>query len=234
MPTGKSGNTRIIRVMVKKMFKFKLFNEIREPKILCLGAHPDDIEIGCGGTILRILEEAPEAQFSWVVFSGNQKRREEALESSDLFLKNAKTKKINVEKFRESYFPFIGAQIKDYFEKLKTALSPDIIFTHSSNDLHQDHRLISNLTWNTFREHFILEYEIPKFDGDLGNPNFFVHLNESLVKRKIINLVDIFQTQKVKPWFDEETFKSILRIRGMESNSKSKYAEAFYCKKILI
>jgi LmbE family N-acetylglucosaminyl deacetylase len=219
--------------MVEKMLKFKLFGETREPKILCLGAHPDDIEIGCGGTILKILEEAPEAQFCWVVFSGTPKRREEAFQGSDFFLKNAKSKKIDVEQFRESYFPFIGVQIKDYFEKLKTALIPDMIFTHYSNDLHQDHRVISNLTWNTFRDHFILEYEIPKFDGDLGNPNFFVNLNKSFVERKINCLVDVFQTQKEKPWFDEETFRSILRIRGVESNSKTKYAEAFYCKKIL-
>ncbi len=215
------------------MLKFRFFGESQEPKILCLGAHPDDIEIGCGGTILRILEEAPEARFYWVVFSGNQKRREEALQSADLFLKEAKSKKIDVEQFRESYFPFIGAQIKDIFEKIKTEFSPDLIFTHYSNDAHQDHRLISNLTWNTFRDHFILEYEIPKYDGDLGNPNLYVCLSESHVKQKTNHILSIFQTQKVKPWFDEETFRSILRLRGVECNSPSRFAEAFYCHKIV-
>jgi LmbE family N-acetylglucosaminyl deacetylase len=215
------------------MLKFRFFGENPEPKILCLGAHPDDIEIGCGGTVLRIIEEVPRAQFYWIVFSGDKKRCKEAYRSSDCFLKEVPLKNVDVQEFRESYFPFIGAQIKDNFEKLKTVFSPDMIFTHYSNDAHQDHRIISELTWNTFRNHFILEYEIPKFEGDLGNPNVFVHLNESCVDRKINYLFEAFQTQKEKLWFDEDTFRSILRIRGVESNSKSRYAEAFYGKKIV-
>ena len=214
------------------MHKLKLLWNKPEPKILCLGAHPDDIEIGCGGTILRLIKEAPRAQIYWTIFSGNQQRSKEAQTSADHFLKEAHLKTIDIKDFRESYFPFIGNQIKDYFEKLKTTLTPDIIFTHYANDLHQDHSTISKLTWNSFRNHLILEYEIPKFDGDLGNPNFFVHLNDYQVKKKINFLCTTFKTQKEKTWFDEETFRSILRIRGIESNSQSKYAEAFYCRKM--
>ena len=218
----------------EKVLKVKVFSEIPKLKILCLGAHPDDIEIGCGGTILRVIKEAPDALFRWVVFSGNQQRREEATQSADLFLKEAKSKKTIVKEFKESYFPFIGDQIKDTFEELKNDFSPDLIFTHYSNDAHQDHRLISNLTWNTFRNNLIFEYEIPKYDGDLGNPNFYVYLSESQVALKTNNICRIFQTQRKKQWFDEETFRSILRLRGVESNSPSKFAEAFYCRKISI
>jgi LmbE family N-acetylglucosaminyl deacetylase len=219
---------------VKKVLRLRFFGENPEPKILCLGAHPDDIEIGCGGTVLRFVEEIPNAQFYWVVFSGNQKRREEACQSADFFLKNAKSRKIVVKQFRESYFPFIGAQIKDCFEMLKTEFSPDLIFTHYSNDAHQDHRLISNLTWNTFRDHFILEYEIPKYEGDMGNPNLHVRLTEYHATQKTSHICSIFQTQKEKPWFDEETFRSILRLRGVQCNSPSRFAEAFYCSKIVL
>ena len=216
------------------MLKVRFF-EAKNQKlnILCLGAHPDDIEIGCGATILRLTREMPGAQFYWTVFSGNEKRGKEACDSANLFLKNVNAKKIDVQAFRESYFPFIGAKIKDYFEKLKNDFSPDLVFTHYTNDAHQDHRLISNLTWNTFRDHVILEYEIPKYDGDLGTPNLFVHLNESDVRRKIGYILSTFRTQEEKQWFTEETFKSILRIRGVESNSQSKYAEGFYCRKIV-
>jgi LmbE family N-acetylglucosaminyl deacetylase len=217
----------------KSMLKVRFFDENQKLSILCLGAHPDDIEIGCGGTILRLIEEVPGAQFYWAVFSGDEERGKEAYESAKVFLKKVKAKKIDVQDFRESYFPFIGAKIKDYFEKLKNIFSPDIVFTHYANDAHQDHRLISNLTWNTFRHHFILEYEVPKYDGDLGTPNLYVHLNESDVRRKAKYIFDIFRTQKEKEWFTEETFRSILRIRGVESNSPSKYAEAFYCRKVV-
>jgi LmbE family N-acetylglucosaminyl deacetylase len=215
------------------MLKVRFFEGNQKPNILCLGAHPDDIEIGCGGTILRLIEEVPGAQFYWAVFSGDEKRGEEACESAKVFLKKVKAKKIDVQDFRESYFPFVGDKIKDYFEKLRKEFSPDIVFTHYRDDAHQDHRVISDLTWNTFRNHFIFEYEVPKYDGDLATPNWYVLLEESHVKRKINNLLEIFQTQRQKTWFDEETFRSILRIRGVESNSPSKYAEAFYCRKIV-
>lgn len=216
------------------MLKLQFFGDDTKPRILCLGAHPDDIEIGCGGTILKLTKEFPEAQFCWVVFSGDMKRAEEAYQGADFFLSDIVSKVIHVQDFRESYFPFVGAQIKDYFEKLKEELSPHLVFTHCSNDAHQDHQLISKLTWNTFRHNLILEYEIPKYDGDLGVPNLYVHLNEPVVQRKISGICGIFQTQIRKQWFGEETLRSIMRIRGIESNSPSKYAEAFYCRKIVV
>ena len=216
------------------MLNFSLFSKNKKLKILCLGAHPDDIEIGCGGTILRLIQEMTTVQFYWIVFSGSLERSEEAHQSARLFLKEVGSKVLNVKKYRESYFPFIGADIKDFFEEIKSDFSPDIVFTHSMNDAHQDHRLLSNLTWNTFRDHLVLEYEIPKYDGDLGTPNLYVHLDENIVQTKVKFICEIFKSQKDKQWFNEETFKSLLRIRGVESNSPSKYAEAFYCRKMVL
>jgi LmbE family N-acetylglucosaminyl deacetylase len=214
------------------MLKLKFLEKSPRLNVLCLGSHPDDIEIGCGGTIVRLVGRG-DVQFYWSVLSGNAKRGKEAWEGANAFLENVKAKKIDIQQFRESYFPFVGAPIKDYFEKLKKEFSPDLVLTHYRNDAHQDHRLISDLTWNTFRDHFILEYEVPKYDGDLGTPNFYVHLDEPTVQMKISLISTIFKTQKEKHWFTEETFRSILRIRGIESNSPSKYAEAFYCRKII-
>src|SRR5437867_4440336 len=145
-------------------------------RILCLGAHCDDIEIGCGGTILTLLETYRKAAVDWVVFSSDQQRASEARESANLFLKQAESKNVVIKTFTNSFFPYIGAEIKRYFEELKREIAPDLVFTHYRNDLHQDHRLISELAWNSFRDHMILEYEIPKYDGDMGSPNSFVHL----------------------------------------------------------
>lgn len=214
------------------MFKLELFKRDSALNILCLGAHSDDIEIGCGGTILRLIEEVKQTKFNWVVFSSDEVRKAEAYDSADNFLKNAQSRSVIVENFRESYFPFNGAIIKDYFESLK-ACSLDIIFSHYHKDAHQDHRLISHLTWNTFRDHLILEYEIPKYDGDLGNPNFFVHLNDSTSRKKVRYILENYKSQRKKHWFTEDAFLSILRLRGIESNSLSKHAEGFYCPKMV-
>jgi len=216
------------------MIKFNLSKKKDEAlKILCLGAHSDDIEIGCGGTILRLLEEIKEVEVKWIVFSANSKRANEAEKSAKLFLRNARKKDIVLKHFRESFFPYIGFEIKDYFEEMKKEVTPDIIFTHYRHDLHQDHKLISELTWNTFRDHLILEYEIIKYDGDLGGPNFFVHLNEDICWRKINIVMDYFISQKNREWFTPDAFFSILRIRGIESKAPENYAEGFYCKKVV-
>lgn len=201
-------------------------------KVLCLGAHCDDIEIGCGGTILRLIESYDNLVFYWVVFSSNLQREQEAEASANKFLKTTKSKNIVIKQFKDGFFPFIGIEIKQMFEQLKQDFNPDIIFTHYRNDLHQDHRLISDFTWNTFRNHLILEYEIPKYDGDLGTPNFFVHLNEEICQEKVNYILDSFHSQAGKQWFTAETFLSILRLRGIESNAPHKYAEAFYCRKV--
>ncbi|QMS87919.1 PIG-L family deacetylase [Nostoc edaphicum CCNP1411] len=206
--------------------------EESEYKILCLGSHCDDIEIGCGGTILKLIDNYQYVVVYWVVFSSNEQRAQEATISANLFLKEIPAKKVIIKNFRDGFLPFQGIEVKECFEQLKQEFAPDIIFTHHRDDRHQDHRLISEMTWNTFRNHLILEYEIPKYDGDLGIPNFFVHLDESLCRRKIQYILEAFPTQNNKQWFTEDTFRSILRIRGIESNSPSKYAEAFYCRKI--
>ena len=201
-------------------------------KILCLGAHSDDIEIGCGGTILRWLAEYPSAEIYWIVMAASGERRAEAVQSANLFLANARRKEIVVNEFRDGYFPYSGAEIKDFFEDLKRKYLPDVILTHYREDLHQDHRLVSELTWNTFRNHLILEYEIVKYDGDLGAPNLFVHLNESIAHKKIRTILECFKSQKDKNWFTDDVFSSVLRLRGVESNAPDKYAEAYYCRKI--
>jgi LmbE family N-acetylglucosaminyl deacetylase len=232
---GKSGIIIVIKETAKQsMHNFQFFADNAKPKILCLGAHADDIEIGCGGTILKLAREYPKAEFHWVVFSAEGKRAEEARRSAEAFLGNIASKKLDVQTFKDSYFPFVGATIKDYFVNLKEEISPDLVITHYSNDSHQDHQLIAKLTWNAFRDNFILEYEIPKYDGDLGIPNFYVQLNKSFVQAKISTISGIFESQIYKQWFGEETLRSIMRIRGIECNSPSKYAEAFYCRKIVM
>jgi LmbE family N-acetylglucosaminyl deacetylase len=203
-------------------------------RLLLLGAHSDDIEIGCGGTILRLLQDHVVSEVLWIVFSAEERRAAEARESASLFLQGAGQKNVTIHSFRDGYFPYEGAEIKDTFEAIKTEVSPDVIFTHYRYDLHQDHRLICELTWNTFRDHLILEYEVAKYDGDLGTPNFFVHLTDGICRRKIDHIRKCFKTQGNRQWFDDDTFLSLLRLRGIESRSPQKYAEAFYCRKIIV
>ncbi len=202
--------------------------------ILFLGAHSDDIEIGCGGTILRLIDEFPQLRVFWVVFGADGPRAEEARKSADLFLSGAVEKQIFIKGFRDGYYPYNGAVIKDFFEELKNQVSPDLIFTHYRNDRHQDHRLIEELTWNTFRDHLILEYEIPKYDGDLGRPNYYVCLDEAMASKKMHFLREVFVSQRERHWFNDDVFKGLMRLRGMEARSPGKYAEGFYAYKIAL
>ena len=217
------------------MLTLKLARSGRDPlRVLCLGAHSDDIEIGCGGTLLKILQENANVVVRWVVFSADERREREALASARAFLRRARQRTVLVHHFRDGYFPFGGGEIKDCFETLKTAFSPDLIFTHHRQDLHQDHRVVGDLTWSTFRDHLILEYEIPKYDGDLGSPNVFVHLDKAVGTRKLGYIVRHFRSQHSNRWFSAETFASVLRIRGIESNAPDEFAEAYYCRKMCL
>lgn len=179
-----------------------------------------------------MIEHFRDIEFYWVVFSADKTRSQEASESANTFLKHAPQKHITIKDFRDGFFPYVGAEIKEHFEQIKQEFSPALILTHCRDDLHQDHRIICDLTWNTFRNHFILEYEVPKYDGDLGSPNFFVHLDDDMCHRKVEYILSSFRTQKSKHWFTEDTFLSILRLRGVESCTTGRYAEAFYCRKI--
>lgn len=202
--------------------------------VLCLGAHSDDIEIGCGGTILHLSERYPNSVFHWVVFSAVGVREAEANAAAARFVPADRLKGPQLKAFRDAFMPFLGAEVKGIFEGLKAAVSPDLIFTHHAKDAHQDHRLLAELTWNTFRDHLILEYEIPKYDGDLGQPNLFVPFASDVCHKKVRYIMDSFESQHSKPWFREDTFLSLMRLRGMECNSPSGYAEAFYCRKMVL
>jgi LmbE family N-acetylglucosaminyl deacetylase len=198
---------------------------------LFLGAHCDDIEIGCGASVLRLIEQYPDLHIHWVVLASNPTRAAEATRSAELFLAQAKSSSVRIEAFRNGYFPYVGADIKDFFERVKKDVSPDVIFTHYGADHHQDHRVTSELTWNTFRDHFILEYEIPKYDGGLGSPNFFVPATAERCQQKVDYLDQCFASESNKQWFTRDTFLGLMRLRGIECASASGYAEAFYSRK---
>lgn len=216
------------------MIRLHLAAAVSQPlTVLCLGAHSDDIEIGCGGTILRLIEQYPGSVFHWVVFSASGVREAEARRAATLFA-GAALKHPLLKTFPDGFMPFVGADVKAVFEELKQTVSPDLVLTHNRKDAHQDHRLLAELTWNTFRDHLVLEYEIPKYDGDLGQPSVFVPLEAEVCQRKVRYLTESFHSQRSKRWFEESTFLSLMRLRGMECNAPSGYAEAFYCRKLVL
>jgi LmbE family N-acetylglucosaminyl deacetylase len=200
-------------------------------RVLALGAHADDIEIGCGGALLRLVAERPSLDLLWVVFSATPERAAEARASASAFLRGVAQARVLVFDHRDGYLPYAGAQVKDRFEVLKREFSPDVVFTHCRDDRHQDHRLVSELTWNTWRDHVILEYEIPKYDGDFGSPNLFAPLSVGTIERKITLIFEHFRSQANKPWFAPDLFRAVARVRGMECNAPEGLAEAFYCRK---
>jgi LmbE family N-acetylglucosaminyl deacetylase len=203
-------------------------------KLLCLGAHCDDIEIGCGGSLLRLLAEWPGSKVQWVVFSSNPERERETRASADAFLAAAGSATVEVKQFRESYFPGEWAAVKDFMERIKADVAPDVIFTHHRHDQHQDHRVVAELTWNTFRNHLIAEYEIPKYEGDLGAPNLFVPLTKGVASRKIELVFRYYGSQASRSWFRAETFHAVMSLRGIECNAPEGLAEAFHCRKIVL
>ena len=204
----------------------------RRLTVLCLGAHADDIEIGCGGTLLEILAAHRRVELQWVVFAAEGERAREARRSASRLLRSAARAHVQIESFRDGFLPFDGMRVKEVFEALKAGPPPDLIFTHYRDDRHQDHRLVSDLTWNTFRDHMVLEYEVPKYDGDLGQPNVFVPLGERARRAKLRLLMSAFPSQAGKRWFTATTFDGLMRLRGVECASASGYAEAFHGRKL--
>jgi LmbE family N-acetylglucosaminyl deacetylase len=218
------------------MLKFRFDGGGETLRLLCLGAHPDDIEIGCGGLLLRLFGENPGTEVRWVVFSGNAERRPEAEASARRFVAalGGGTASISVYGFRDGFFPSELARIKETFEALKRDYRPTLVLSHCRDDLHQDHRTVAELTHNTFRDHLVWEYEIPKYDGDFGNPNLFAPLPEAVCRAKVAAILEHFPSQRQRAWFTAETFMALMRLRGIGCNSPSGYAEAFYCRKAVV
>lgn len=203
-------------------------------KVLCMGAHSDDIEIGCGATLLMLAARRPRPEFRWVVWSAADQREREAKRGALRFLGPAAAEAVRVHGFRDGFFPAQFAAIKEAVEGVAAEFQPDIVFTHTRDDRHQDHRIVSDLTWNTFRRQLILEYEIPKWDGDLGRPNLYVPVSQAIARRKTRSLMGVFGTQRSKDWFSEETFLGLMRLRGMECRAPGGYAEAFLARKMIV
>jgi LmbE family N-acetylglucosaminyl deacetylase len=230
---GQAGR-RLERELAVAVLKLELAALPSPCRILAIGCHPDDIEIGCGGTILRLVDALPDVEVVWVVLTGAGARAEEVHSSAAAFLDGVERRQVVTGEFRDGFLPYTGYDVKQFFEDLKPRIEPDLIFTHYRHDLHQDHRLACELTWNTFRHHLILEYEIPKYDGDLGSPNVFVQLTEGVARAKVARLLEHFETQLDRHWFTEDLFLGLMRLRGMESSSPSRFAEGFYGRKVVL
>jgi LmbE family N-acetylglucosaminyl deacetylase len=202
-------------------------------RVLCLGAHADDIEIGCGGTVLQLIESSPGIEVDWVVLTATGERSDEAAASAERFLAGAGASRVRIEDFRERYLPH-QPELKEWFDEFGRENAPDLVICPWGGDAHQDHRTVSELVGNTFRDQLVLEYEIPKFDGDLGRPSVYVHLEHRHAEEKVTAIIDGFPSQKRREWFTEETFRALLRLRGIESRAPSGLAEAFHCRKMVL
>ena len=208
--------------------------ERRALNVLCIGAHCDDIDLGCGGTLLALLARRRPANVTWVTFSGSVERQRELRASARRFLRNARAVSVVTHEFRDGFFPADQARIKERFEAMKRLPNPDVIFTHQRAEFHQDHRLLAELTWNTFRDHLILEYEIPKYEGGLTTPNLYVALGKAQVERKVRILMDSYRSQRGKSWFTADTLRAMMRLRGIESGGATGWAEGFHASKVLV
>jgi len=203
-------------------------------RLLCIGAHSDDIEIGCGGTLLRMLAERPGSTVDWVVLSADETREREARASAADFLQDTERGQVWVQKFRESFFPAQWTEIKEFLEQVRRASEPELVLCHHPRDRHQDHRVVGELVWNTFRNHLIWEYEIPKYEGDLGLPNLFVPLTRAQADRKVQLLLKHFATQAARGWFRADTFHGLMSVRGVECAAPDARAEAFHAPKLIV
>ena len=216
------------------MLGVRLGRASTEPlRVLLLGAHADDIEIGCGGTVLDLAQRYPRLAVHWVVLSAGPERKREAETGAARFLVRVAEREVIIEDFRDGYFPYEGGRVKDAFEALKARVAPDLVLTHYRDDAHQDHRLVAELTWNTFRDHLVLEYEVPKFDPEIGAPNVFVPLPDALADAKVQHILDAYPSQQTRPWFTADTFRAVMRLRGVQARAP-RYAEAFYCRKAVL
>lgn len=203
-------------------------------RVLCLGAHSDDIEIGCAGTLLRWLGEFDRVEVLWAVFSGHGDRADEARRSAAALLEGAAAVDVVIGDFADSQLPSQFSRAKEFSASLRKRMAPHVVFTHRLEDRHQDHRLVAELTWQSWRDHLILEYEIPKYEGDLGQPNVFVPLSEAICERKTAHLLEHFGSQRSKDWFNAGTFDALMRLRGIECRAERGRAEAFHARKLTL
>lgn len=217
---------------VVKAFSFESVLAGTAPTVLCLGAHCDDVEIGCGGTLLEIARRVPAVRFVWATFSSDDVRRQESERCARSLLGERVTTRYWT--FRDGFFPYLGGEVKDAFEQLKREIAPDLVFTHARDDAHQDHRMVAELTGNTWRNHLVLHYEIPKYDADLTSPNVFVELEEEAAATKVRAVLEAYASQRGKQWLDEDTLRGLMRIRGVECASSTRLAEGFHCRKIVV
>jgi LmbE family N-acetylglucosaminyl deacetylase len=216
------------------MLSLGLLDGAQPLHILCIGAHSDDIEIGCAATLLRLAHSARPLRVSWVVLSALGDRAQEARRSAEELLGKTADLQVHVAGFRDAYFPADFGAIKDHFAELRRQTNPDLVFTHSIDDRHQDHRLVGELTWQAWRDHLILEYEIAKYEGDLGRPNVFVAASTAIAEAKIDHLLTHFGSQRSKDWFSRETFSALMRLRGIECRAADGFAEAFVARKLML
>ena len=203
--------------------------------ILCIGAHSDDIEIGCAATLLRLLADGYRLRVTWAVLSAVGERADEARSSAEALLSTrADAVQLDLGAFRDSYFPADFEALKGHFVRLRERANPDVVFTHAMSDGHQDHRLVAELTWQTWRNHLVLEYEVPKYEDDLARPNVFVPVSRAVAQAKVDHLLSHFGSQRSKRWFSSETFAGLLRLRGVQCGAEEGFAEAFVSRKLVL
>lgn len=205
----------------------------RALRVVALGAHADDIEIGAGGLIQRLVADTPSLSIRWLVASATPERRREAEKASSRLVGSVSDCTLDIGDLRDGFLPFLGPAPKEWLIR-HAGFEPDIVICPRGEDLHQDHRLVGQLAWQVFRSSLIFEYEIPKYEGDLGRPNVYVVLDRATAERKVATILEAFPSQRSRRWFEPETFWALLRLRGIEAASPTGFAEAFHASKIVL